>query len=474
MEDRLLKVKEVFDDVKDMRSEISNLFESLDGRITKLKDVYKDFIKNTNAIKSPDVKPFIFSLDSFYFQTSLLEKEFNYLKDYKNIIINRMYGEYYKLFKLINIYVDRSHIDNKLNEILKHKNYPKYDDLDDSKEYDFNLIVQVNEDIMNIVNYLINILKDKELALKQYTTNQNYGLNVDNFVSTYNYEVVVLREQINLYEKYLEFFYKVHQKLLNCLIVKISVLEAQITTDIKFEGGLLSSKKDNSVIFEEMNLGNLNKSTARRLRKSITGKNSAINSPYSSSNDSTNYYSKPNDSDNDSDNDNDNINDNVNVNVNESVHKNNIINTSNTSPESIMMEQSTDILPNTNKFFQQDIVVTSDEMPESLLDNNYSEQYDRILKFEELNNINNTKCIETTELINKAEDSEEESDEVLVEDDTEEAYLNNALENDGSVILTSKQKRNLKKNVKKKEKKERERNENELNNGQIVPNNDLL
>ena len=155
-----------------------------------------------------------------------------------------MYGQYYKLFKLINIYVDRSHIDNKLNEILKHKNYPKYDDLDDSKEYDFNLIVQVNEDIMNIVNYLINILKDKELALKQYTTNQNYGLNVDNFVSTYNYEVVVLREQINLYEKYLEFFYKVHQKLLNCLIVKISVLEAQITTDIKFEGGLLSIKND--------------------------------------------------------------------------------------------------------------------------------------------------------------------------------------------------------------------------------------
>ena len=485
MEDRLLKVKEVFDDVKEMRSEISNLFESLDGRITKLKDIYKDFIKNTNAIKSPDVKPFIFSLDSFYFQTSLLEKEFNYLKDYKTIIINRMYGEYYKLFKLINIYVDRSHIDNKLNEILKHKKYPKYDDLDDSKEYDFNLITQVNEDIMNIVNYLINILKDKELALKQYTTNQNYGLNVDNFVSTYNYEVVVLREQINLYEKYLEFFYKVHQKLLNCLIVKISVLEAQITTDIKFEGGLLSTKKDNSVIFEEMNIGNLNKSTARQLRQSITGKTSAINSPYSSSNDSSNYYSEQNDNDNDNDND---INDNdINDNDNDNVEKITIINTSITLHETIMTDQPLDIPIKANNFFQQDILLTSDEIPDHLLDNNYSEQYDRIPKIEELNNINNTKSSETTELVNKDEvsdevsdevlvedDTEEESDEVLVEDDTEEEYLNNNLENDGSVILTSKQKKNLKKNIKKKEKKERERNENELNIGQIVPSNDLL
>ena len=102
MEARLLKVKEVFDYVKEMSSEIGCLFEGLDTRITKLKDVYKDFIKNANAIKSPDVNPFIFSLDSFYFQTSLLHREVNYLKDCKLIIINRMYGEYYKLFNLIN------------------------------------------------------------------------------------------------------------------------------------------------------------------------------------------------------------------------------------------------------------------------------------------------------------------------------------------------------------------------------------
>lgn len=274
MEDKLLKVKHVFDKVKDMRSEITLLFNNLDGRISKLAEIYDEFIANTNLIRTPDVKAFIFSLDSFYFQNSLLRREYKYLKDYYNIIINRMYGEYYKLFKLITEYVDRSLIDNKLSEVLKHKNYPRYDDLDDEKVYDFKLITQVNEDIMSVITYLINILRDKETSLRLYTTNQNYGLNVNNFVSTFNYEVIVLQEQITLYEKYLDFFYHVHEKLLQRLITKVSVLEAQLNADIKFEGGLISKKKDNKVLFDELGMSGLNKKTARALRKSITGSES--------------------------------------------------------------------------------------------------------------------------------------------------------------------------------------------------------
>jgi len=277
MDDKLIKVKIVFDNVKEMRSEISILFDNLDGRIRKLKEMYSEFVTYTKSIQTADVKSFIFSLDSFYFQTSLLQKEYNYLKDYYSTIINRMYGEYYKLLKLITEYVEKSLIDNKLNEILKNKKYPKYDDLDDAKQYPFELILQLNEDIISVVNYLIHVLKDKEAALKQYTTNQNYGLNVNNFVSTYNYEVIVLQEQINLYEKYLEFFYHVHEKLLKRLITKISVLEAQLNTDIKFEGGLLSKKKDNKALFKDLNLSALPKSTQRDLRKSIVG-NSPLNS----------------------------------------------------------------------------------------------------------------------------------------------------------------------------------------------------
>ena len=69
-------------------------------------------------IKTPMLKHSCW-LDSFYFQNSLLSKEYQHLKDYYSIIINRMYGEYYKLYKLMTEYIDKSHIDSQLNENLK-------------------------------------------------------------------------------------------------------------------------------------------------------------------------------------------------------------------------------------------------------------------------------------------------------------------------------------------------------------------
>ena len=240
--------------------------------------------KNTKQIRTPDVKSFIFSLDSFYFQNSLLKREYKNLKDFNIIIINHMYGEYYKLYRLITDFIVKSRIDEKLPDILKNRSYPTYDDLDEEKLYDFNLIIQLNEDIMNIVNYLITIRNEKEMSLKNYQINQNFGLNINNFVSTFNYEVVVLTERINLYENYLDFFYNTHEKLFNRLLTRISLLDAQLNTDVKFEGGIMGQRKDNKSLIEDMNIKGLNKKAARDLRKSITGN---INSPVSLLHDSS-------------------------------------------------------------------------------------------------------------------------------------------------------------------------------------------
>lgn len=72
----------------------------------------------------------------------------------------------------------------------------------------------------------------------------------------------------------MDFFYHVHEKLLKRLITKISILEAQLNTDIKFEGGLMSRKKDSSLLISEINIDILSNGAARDLRKSITGTSS--------------------------------------------------------------------------------------------------------------------------------------------------------------------------------------------------------
>ena len=451
MDDKLLKVKIVFDKVKDMRDEINILFEGLDGRISKLGEIYNDFIKSAKMIKTPDVKAFIFSLDSFYFQNSLLNKEYQHLKDYYLIIINRMYGEYYKLYKLITEYVEKSHIDSQLNDSLKKKIYPKYDDLNEEKQYDFHLIVNLNEDIIGVVNYLINILRDKELALKAYTTNRNYGLNVDNFVSTYNYEVIVLQEQINLYEKYLDFFYHVHEKLLKRLITKISVLEAQLNADIKFEGGLIGKRKDNNDLMNDMNIKGLNKKAARELRKSITG----VNSPTTSEDENNSIDYIPNETCNFDDSSNNIICNSVVFNViNDNLEKqsyavNKIFAQQNDEEDKEIkniLKHSLDNNENDNN------LVNHDNENENENDNtqiNHENENDNT-QINHENENDNTQINHENENENNHESDVEEDEYTIVKESLNEC-ISVLDENENNNTLTANQRKNLKKRLKKKD-----------------------
>lgn len=425
---KFTKVKSIFENVKEMRCEINILFEGVDTKIKKLQDMYTEFINYTMTIKTTDVKSFIFSLDSFYFQSRLLKKEYNYLTDYNLTIINRMYGEYYKLFKLMTEYVDQN-FDDKLNETLKKNNYPKYDDLDDSKQYSFDIIIQLNEDIVTIINFLTGIKNEKELSLKTYTTNQNYGLNVNNFVSTYNYEIVVLNEHINLYEKYLEFFYSVHSKLFKRLITKISLLEAQLNTDVKFEGGLLSRKKNKDVLFEEMNVGSLNKTVARDIRKSIIGSVSP---------------SVSNSSDHD---------DEVFLSINDIHSTTEDFNSNYITPIPINNESNNENITAAEKIFQKHNLITNeDEL------NKYTE-YDSIPHYiddeNEIVAINSYTYSE--EKIQQTSFIEEE----CIESDNDENITLSVESKE--TTLSAKQKKNIKKNIKKKEKKEKKQKEKEDN-----------
>ena len=182
MDQKLNKVKHTFDKIKDMREEISGLFQNLDCRISKLKEIYNDFIRNNNS------KLFIFGLDTFYFQNNLLTNEYSFLKEYYNRIINRMYCEYYKLYKVILEFIESSNFEYKVHDIThSSKKFPVYKDLEQNREYDFTLIIDINEEIIIIINSLTNVLNDKESALELHIERNTYGLNIDNFVSTYRY-----------------------------------------------------------------------------------------------------------------------------------------------------------------------------------------------------------------------------------------------------------------------------------------------
>ena len=243
MEHRISKLKTDFNNITSIRNNVKNVFDILQLRINKLKLFYSEFIKNNKN------KLFVFGLDSFHFQSKLIDVEYDDMKRLFLAINNRMYCEYFKLYKIITEYIYENINDKKITEIIKVNNFPVYKDLEPFKEYSFETTTEIHENILVIVNSIISNLNTRENELNIHRGKQALGLNIDNFITTYNFELTVMKEKVSMFLTYIEFFHKLHTKHLKRFSNKIQVMYTHITTDIKFDESIeiSKSKKKESV-----------------------------------------------------------------------------------------------------------------------------------------------------------------------------------------------------------------------------------
>ena len=124
MDAKLQKIKQIFNKIKDTRIKVVNVFGVLEVKIGKLKFMTNEFIKNNHDAL------FVFSLDTFKFQSKLIDFEYADMQKHFYALNNRMYCEYYKLFKIISEYIDKTLGANKTFEMIKtNSNFPIYKDL---------------------------------------------------------------------------------------------------------------------------------------------------------------------------------------------------------------------------------------------------------------------------------------------------------------------------------------------------------
>ena len=180
MEDRFIKLKSDFNNVITIRNTVKNVFDILQKRIDKLKFIYREIIKDNKT------EMFIFGLDSLYFQSKLIDIEYDDMKRLFLAINNRMYCEYFKLYKLIVEYILKNVNDKKIVEIIKVNNFPVYKDLEPFKEYNFEIILDIHDNIINLLSSLNSYLTNKEIELKNYKQKKDIGLNIDNFITSFN------------------------------------------------------------------------------------------------------------------------------------------------------------------------------------------------------------------------------------------------------------------------------------------------
>jgi hypothetical protein len=230
MEIKLNKIKLNFTKIKDIRVAVMNIFNTLEVKISKLKVLTNDFIKNNHDTL------FVFGLDSFKFQSKLIDFEYTDMQKYFSALNNRMYCEYYKLYKIVFDYIDTTIGQNKTLEMIKsNSKFPIYKDLEPYKQYSFDTIEEVHKTIIllltGIHEYIV--LKDSELdtfKMKQYS-----GFNINNFVNTFDFNIIIVKQKLTLFISYLEFFHNIHTKHFKRFSKKMKLMDDHINDDIQFD-----------------------------------------------------------------------------------------------------------------------------------------------------------------------------------------------------------------------------------------------
>jgi hypothetical protein len=233
-----------FSKIKEVRSDTVSLLESLDMNVIKLKNIYSDFVKTNKE------QMFLFGLDTFNFQTKYMEIEIKDCKRFQDLLLNRLYCDYYRLFKLMKENCEKLFEKDKEYLPVSKREYPKYNFLNIYQPYSFSDISSLFDEVMGLLNNLFDFYTMKEEMLRNHNQRRDNGLNIHNFIFAYKYENNHLLDTIYLYINYLEFFLSLHSKYFMRFITRIKIIYGQITHDINFDKPRFS--KD--ISYEETNV----------------------------------------------------------------------------------------------------------------------------------------------------------------------------------------------------------------------------
>ena len=180
------------------REKISSLKESIKIMLERIKQKQEILIENLNLYISRDGEENThFGIDSFLFQTKIIELECQNLTQVYLFIKNRIYGSYYKLYNNIYNFLTEYHKEDcgiLFNKIRNKEDYPVYQDLKYFTEYDLSHVSNIHDDIILFLIKIWNIIKNNNLEIEEEKKKVELGFNLDNYLS---YNTYVNQKNIN-------------------------------------------------------------------------------------------------------------------------------------------------------------------------------------------------------------------------------------------------------------------------------------
>ena len=223
MEEQLKLLKTEFSIVKENIHTIHLNSTSIKTKIEKLRTIYSQMVSENSSKKI-----FLFCLESFNFQIKSFSVDNENLNKSLLLISNRVYCDYYKLFKLIkSLFEEYKYSTPK--EIVEP---PVYDILNPFFEYSVETISKMHGDVTLMLETLIDYYNNNCDNIQAYNCKSQTGICITNFIKTLEYDNSVLKDQINLYLSYMDFFKNTQIKHLMKLLCKMELLKKEINDEI--------------------------------------------------------------------------------------------------------------------------------------------------------------------------------------------------------------------------------------------------
>jgi len=217
-----------FDILITIRSDINGLFLDIDNKLKILNTLHTDLVK-THVDSN-----YRLGLDSFHFQNRLIQLENDNMKIIFTYIDNRIYCEYYKLYKIICEYITSDLNDKLFSDklVTTYKRFPNYKDLEPTKVYDFSITQEISTSINYFISEFQEYIIGKKRELEVEERKANAGINIHNLVNEQDYKIRLVEEKTNMFMRYLNTFNTHHTNYFNRLMVKLKLMNDIVNEDI--------------------------------------------------------------------------------------------------------------------------------------------------------------------------------------------------------------------------------------------------
>jgi hypothetical protein len=243
------KIVSNFETMKQLRSEIGDVFNEIDSKLKSLNMLHLELVKTHMDVN------FRFGLDSFHFQNKLIHIENENMKTCFIYIDNRIYCEYYKLHKMIYEYItteicEKAFIDKIM---VTHKKYTVYKDLEPAKVYDFHMTNEICNNINQSIIEMNALLLGKKKELQHCEQQSGLGFNIHNLINEQKYKLVLLEEKINMFMRYLDTFNIHHMNYFTRLMSKLKLMNDIVNEDIDLKQIARSHGMSADIVYSDLN-----------------------------------------------------------------------------------------------------------------------------------------------------------------------------------------------------------------------------